>query len=782
MRPVTRRPSRTIWGFGYTLARCLLYLSSLMMGRSSRSGPPFPRPGWLPLPSHNSCEEPVRALFFCPRVIAATRRDPPGESKFSVGEHAFPAGGTVHSPSDGGMMAARQSGQRVSRTRKETPLLPHPKQRRARPGFFQLEAGTPILLPADGGVLDRRLLLAAEAARDALSKRCGLDLCIERPRADVEGTGRFAIRCALDPSAAIARRLPTARDAYRLVVRKSGVEISAPAVDGLRHGLQTLGQLVDARGRISAVEILDQPDFRDRGVMLDVSRGKVPTRRTLEALVDLCSKLRLNVLMFYVEHTFAFRAHPEIGEGASPLDAETLLALDAYASDRGVELVPCLQSLGHMERVLSLERYAKLAESDRLWSVSPSRPETYRFLEELYDEFLPLFRSRRFNANCDEPFDLGRGQSAARAPDKTPGRLFTDHVSQLERLAARHGKQLMIWADFALKHPDQIERIGRDVVLLDWWYESTFDFDRIRRLRRKGFEVWACPGTSSWNCLFPRIENSCENISRWAEAGRRHGATGLLNTDWGDFGHYNALGVSLHGYAWGAQQAWSGDRDDGDFDRAFSALVFGSDDARIGRLYRRLGAIHDAGFAIANGSALQYLYFDPIDRSFFLQHGRRRALETSRRKLERVQREIRGLALSQAQDDFIGLARQEIVWAADAVGLSIEKSLAALDYNAWREDPSTLRAAERRRLARRLDALADQQADQLVSLERLWLARSEISEFRMTRKRLRKSVTSLRGAARRLRENRPARPVRKTEMTMLEVFNEVRRATGMSPR
>ena len=152
---------------------------------------------------------------------------------------------------------------------------------------------------------------------------------------------------------------------------------SGAGAAGLRYAVETLLQLADAKGALPACEIDDAPDFRDRGIMLDVSRGRVPRRATLEALVDLCARMRLNVLMLYVEHTFAFRRHPEIGEGASPLDAETILALDAYAADRGVELVPCLQSLGHMERILSLPRYRKLAESDRRWSVSPSRPETY---------------------------------------------------------------------------------------------------------------------------------------------------------------------------------------------------------------------------------------------------------------------------------------------------------------------------------------------------------------------------------------------------------------------
>ena len=684
-------------------------------------------------------------------------------------------------------MTARESRRNPSRGRAVVPLLPEPKQLTRRRGTFQLGPATPILLPHGAAPLDRRLLLAAEVAQAELLQRTGIEIPIEcspsRAGAQrVEPIPPRAIRCRLDRSAALAPRRATARDAYRLSVRSRGIEIAAPSVEGLRYGLQTLCQLATAKGRISAVEILDQPDFRDRGVMLDVSRGKVPTRRTLEDLIDLCSRLRLNVLMLYVEHTFDFREHPEIGAGSSPLDAQTILALDAYADDRGIELIPCLQSLGHMEHILSLDRYAKLAESERLWSLSPSQVETYQFLGELYDEFLPLFRSKRFNANCDEPFDLGRGRSAKRAPHKKPGRLFADHVCQLDRLAGRHGKQLMIWADFALKHPDQIDRIGRDVVLMDWWYEADFDFDRIRRLRRLGFEVWACPGTSSWNCLFPRVENSCLNIARWADAGRRHGATGLLNTDWGDFGHYNALGVSFHSYAWGAQQAWSGDLDAKAFDRAFARRVFDEKSARIGRLYRRLGAIHDAGFEIANGSSLQYLYFDALDRSFFLQHGVRRALETSARKLEAVRREIEALDLSSAGRDFIGLARLEIVWASEATALSIDKALAALDYNAWRDDPSSLKASARKRLARRLDAIADRQQAQLESLRTLWLARNAISEFHKTRKRLRRSISSLRQGVARLRENRPARPPRKSEMSMLEVFNEVRRAFGMAAR
>jgi len=659
-------------------------------------------------------------------------------------------------------------------------ILPRPKRLTRRRGEFRLAEGMPIYLPEAIAPLDRRLLVAAEQARRDLLARTGLELSIERPR--TPNSNSPSIRCRLDRKAAPSPRIATARDAYHLSVTGKGVEISAPGVDGIRYGLQTLCQLVSRNGRIRALHITDQPDFLDRGIMLDVSRGKVPTRTTLEALVDLCSRLRLNVLMLYIEHTFDFRRHPEIARDSSPLDARTMLELDVYAADRGVELIPCLQSLGHMEQLLSIDRYAHLAESDRHWSVSPSQPGTYTLLEDLYDEFLPLFGSSRFNANCDEPFDLGRGQSARRAPGKTPGTLFADHVIKLEQLAAKHGKQLMIWADFALQHPDQLSRLDRDVVLLDWWYEATFDADRIRKLRTKGSEIWACPGTSSWNCLFPRTENSQENITRWADAGRRHSATGLLNTDWGDFGHYNALGVSLHSYAWGAQQAWSGDTDAKQFDHAFGHQIFDEDSTRLGQLYRRLGSIHDAGFHVANGSALQYLYFDAIGPSFFLQHANSRALERSASRLDRVLKKIKNYGLADAGDDSAGLARQEIAWAADATRLAINKGLAAIDYNAWRTRPASLGAAARRRLARRFDRLATEQTDQLRRFEVLWLARSEISELPKIRRRIRRSITGLRDASRRLRKNTPTRPAKTSELSMLGVYNEIRHEMGMRPR
>jgi hypothetical protein len=509
--------------------------------------------------------------------------------------------------------------------------------------------------------------------------------------------------------------------------------------------------------------------------MLDVSRGKVPTLETLCGLVDVAVKLKLNVLMLYTEHTFQFRRHPEIGDGASPLDAETVRELDHYAAQHHVELIPCLQSLGHMDHILELPRYRELAETNRGWTLAPTHPGSRALLRDLYDEYLPNFRSNYLNANCDEPFDLGRGQGKERSEELGPGGLYLEHIGVLRELASRHGKRTMIWGDVVHAHPKRIAEIPNDIVMLDWWYEASYDFDRVKVFQDNKLEFLVCPGTSSWNCLFPRVDNSLQNIANWAAAGRKFGALGLINTDWGDYGHYNLLGNSWLAYGFGAQQSWSGDVDKKAFDRAFSARLFGETGNRgiAAGLYRELGDIHDAGFKVFNGSAVQYLFFDTLEDSYFIANGKKAALEKSRKKLARVR-----VAIEDAKACFRDekASWYELVYATDASAFALDKTLVAQRYNAWRRKPKSLAARDRKRLALSLRSLAKTQAGLLTRLRKLWLARSAISNFEMTERRIKRSMQSLRSAAGHLEKNTPPSPIKRAPINGDGVLAAVRRS------
>ena len=642
------------------------------------------------------------------------------------------------------------------------PLLPRPRQARRLAGRFALRDGLPIVLEPAADDAD---YATARRLRDAVLRACGRRLAIET----------HARRDGLGPRIEL-RREADAGDAYRLRVESDRVEAAGSGPAGLRYAVETLAQLADRSGSLPACEIDDAPDFPRRGVMLDVSRGKVPTLEALKELVDRCAELKLNVLMLYVEHTFRSRRHPEIGANASPLEAETLRALDAYAAERHVELVPNLQSLGHMEHVLRLPAYSHLAETDARWTLACVEPGSYELLRDLYEEYLPNFRSRLFHANCDEPWDLGRGKSKDRSDALGPGGLFAEHVHRVRELARGLGRRTLVWADFVFAHPERIAELDRDLVLCDWWYEADFDYDRVRALAERGLEFWVCPGTSSWNCLFPRMENALANIARWADAGRRHGASGLLVTDWGDFGHYNLLGNSWLAYAWAAQQAWSGDEDARDFDRAFSRLLFGDASGEVARLYRELGALHDAGFRVFNASALQFLYFDELDRAWFVRGARPAVLRRTLAKLDRVRARI-ARARARFGDD--ATTHAELLLAADASIHAVRKALAGQRYVAWRERPARLDRAARRALARELGSLSDAQRALAARLRRLWRARSRPSNFEITGRRLSRSIASLRHAARALERDRPPAPPPPHEgFTTAAVFAELKRAAA----
>jgi len=560
--------------------------------------------------------------------------------------------------------------------------------------------------------------------------------------------------------------------------------VRAPGPAGLRYAVETLEQLLASSPRLPVGEIEDEPDFAMRGIMLDVSRSKVPTFETLCGIVDVCLALKLNTLMLYTEHTFRFRRHPEIGKGASPLDAETMRELDQYAAERFVDLIPCLQSLGHMDHILELAPYRELAETEMGWTIAPEHPGSIQLLRDLYDEYLPNFRSRFFNANCDEPWDLGRGQSKERSDALGPGGLFLEHVERLRALAARHGKRTMIWSDVVHAHPERIPEIDRRMVMLDWWYEADFDFDRIKIFREQGLEFAVCPGTSTWNALFPRVANSEVNISRWAEAGRKHGAMGLINTDWGDYGHYNLLGNSWFAYAWGAQESWSGSVAAAEFDRAFGERLFGDLGAtnsgkrggasrEIAKLYRELGAVHDTGFSVSNGSPIQYLFFDDLEVSYFISACKKGALLRTETRLSKIRDRIeRAKPLFRREL----LTYREIAYAADASIFAIRKAIAARRYNEWRKRPSLLQTRERKKLAKTIGELAKLQTSLLSRLRRLWLARSAISNFDLTERRAKRSARSLRAAARHLDRNTPPEAAAPDPFTAQGVTDAVRRS------
>jgi hypothetical protein len=415
----------------------------------------------------------------------------------------------------------------------------------------------------------------------------------------------------------------TLAEGYRLEIGPTGVSLVAGDPAGHFYGVATLCQLLAEGPELPTLVIDDSPELGVRGVMLDISRDKVPTLDTLKGLVDLLASWKINQFQLYMEHTFAYRAHPEVWATASPLSAEEILELDRYCLERHVELVPNQNSFGHMERWFAHPRYRPMAETPAgvslpwgevtRWpfTLSPAHPDALAFLDGLYGELLPNFSSGRFNAGCDETFDLGIGQTSELVASHGKPRVWLDFVAAIRTLADRHGRSLQVWGDMVRRNPELIAELPRDVTILDWGYERERSLARSAEpLAAAGQPFYLCPGTSSWSSLAGRTDNAVANILDAVESAHQHGAQGVLLTDWGDGGHWQHLPVSYLGYAWSAALSWSLSANrDLDLTRALDRFAFGDSAGVMGRLAFDLGnAYQKPGYRHGNTSPLFSIY------------------------------------------------------------------------------------------------------------------------------------------------------------------------------
>ena len=418
---------------------------------------------------------------------------------------------------------------------------------------------------------------------------------------------------------------------YDIEITANVVHVTAASPEAAFHAAQTLVQIFRQHrdGHVPCLEIDDRPDFRTRGVMLDISRDKVPTMATLFALVDQLAELKINHLQLYTEHTFAYRAHPQVWQNASPMTGDEILALDQYCRERFVELVPNQNSFGHMERWLKLPAYRDLAETPDgftfPWgvrhpggfSLNPTDPRSIELIEGLYAELLPHFTSPLFNVGCDETFDLGLGKSKAECDRRGKGRVYLDFLNQIHDRLQDHQRIMMFWGDIILNHPELLEQMPRDVVALEWGYEAGHPFgEHLAKFDGAGIPVFVCPGTSSWCSFTGRTDNALANLREAAQAGIAHDAAGYLITDWGDYGHHQPLPVSYLGFAAGAAYAWSYQANrDLDVARALDVHVFQDRAGVMGRVAYDLGNVYKyPSKPLANGSRFFWTLLGGPDR------------------------------------------------------------------------------------------------------------------------------------------------------------------------
>lgn len=496
-------------------------------------------------------------------------------------------------------------------------LIPQPRQLTTKPDTFKLSRSTRLVL-ADPRSADDRF--AAEDFADDLKTTAGVVVKTSNSRARKSILiGALETKAVQDGLNKLGFTPPANLDAegYVLLISADDVVVAGKTSAGVFYGLQTLKQLVRGDGvaaYIPALEIVDWPAMRWRGVSDDISRGPVPTVDYIKRQLRTFAALKLNMHSFYMEQTFASAANPLIGPAGGSLTPDEIRELVAYARRYHIELVPEQQTFGHLHKALKLEKYNELAETPYGDVLSPQQEGSYKLIADWYRELNELFPGKFFHIGADETFELGEGQSREAAKARGVGAVYFEHLNRVREVLKPYDRRLMFWGDIALNHPDLIGSVPKDMIVMNWDYAARDDYmPRIKPFKDAGLEQFVCPGVHNWNQIFPNLDASAKNIANFVRDGQASGALGMMNTSWDDDGE-SLFEMTWYGIALGAAASWQNTPIiRSDFDDKFDWAFFRNDGDEFIDALTALGSVNTL---LGTGPTDELFWRDPFNSGF----------------------------------------------------------------------------------------------------------------------------------------------------------------------
>ena len=481
-------------------------------------------------------------------------------------------------------------------------LIPQPKEVQLHAGSFRVKPTTRILVEFGHQAEDR---IAAETLAEEIHDQSGLKISItgEKSEAKQEPStivlARLQDRSVKEFLASKGLKADSIGDqGYLLFSDNSYLIVAANTGQGLFYGVQTLRQLLRGDGQTlvcPAVSIRDWPSMEWRGVQDDISRGPIPTEDFMKRQIRTLAAYKVNLFALYMEHVFDFASQPLVAPKEAALTPQEINALVDYAKHLYVTILPEQQTFGHLHHMLKYEIYSDVAERPHGHVLTPTKEQSYDLIKAMYADLVPLFPGPFLHVGGDETFELGHGQTAARVAEVGLGRVYIEHVQRVSGILQPYHKELMFWGDIALKYPQLLSILPKDMIAVPWDYDAKPSFESIiKPYRDAGLRVVVAPGAQTWNQVWPNLDVAFVNIRNFVRDGQKLGAMGMLNTTWNDDGE------SLYGMAWpalvfGAAAGWqAGESDVDQFKNSYDWAFYRNSDATFRGALENLDRGHQA--------------------------------------------------------------------------------------------------------------------------------------------------------------------------------------------
>ena len=351
---------------------------------------------------------------------------------------------------------------------------------------------------------------------------------------------------------------------------------------------------------LAKIECEESTPFKTLGIMLDVSRNMVMTVDHLKMWFRRLALSGYNMIMLYTEDTYELPDEPFFGHLRGAYTLEEIRELDEYAKRLGIELVGCIQTLGHLEQIIKWGgAYDKVRDTASVLLVD--EPKTYALIEKMIAFWSEALGSRRIHIGMDETHDLGRGRFLDKFGYESGFELFNRHLGKVNELCKKAGLAPMIWSDmyfrlsnadqnyYDLEHPipDSVrKKIPQNVQLVYWdyYHEDAAMYEAmIKRHRDIGFEPVMGSGIWTWTRLWYDHAKTEKTAVPCIQACRKQKVSELFFTMWGDNGAYCNYDSSLAGIIYCADLAYGVPANDPDkfTSKRFAAVCQSSYEAHL---------------------------------------------------------------------------------------------------------------------------------------------------------------------------------------------------------
>ena len=317
--------------------------------------------------------------------------------------------------------------------------------------------------------------------------------------------------------------------------------------------------------------IFPMKHFDSFGVMIDCSRNAVPSVSGLKRFFDVISKMGYNCAMLYTEDTYEVRGEPRFGYKRGRYSVEELKEIDRYAASVGIELIPCIQTLAHLNAIFRWGEYRKIQDIDDILLMEDERTET--LIENMFASLSEAISSRKIHIGMDEAHNVGRGKYLDKHGLCDRYEILLRHLNRVCEIAKKYGYEPMMWNDMFFRLANKGEyyvdaplefskeitdKVPENCTMVYWdYYSNTATrYDAMMESTKKlSDKVWFAGGSWVWGGFAPHTRYSNVRNALAIPACIRHGVRNAFLTMWGDNGGECPYASALAGLMYAAALA-----------------------------------------------------------------------------------------------------------------------------------------------------------------------------------------------------------------------------------